>query len=107
MWVLAMLVDTGSDVTILQKQLYDKCFANADVNPDPVRSTLITVTGESANFYGKVAVDLKIGNRDFTHDVYLADIKSDGILGLDYLSKYECNILLVQCSSKIGKEKVP
>ena len=70
MWVLAMLVDTGSDVTILQKQLYDKCFANADVNPDPVRSTLITVTGESANFYGKVAVDFKIGDHDFTHDVY-------------------------------------
>ena len=25
MWVLAMLVDTRSDVTILQKQLHDKC----------------------------------------------------------------------------------
>ena len=108
MWVLAMLVDTGSDVTILQKQLYDKYFANADVNPDPVRSTLITVTGESANFYGKVAVDFKIGDCDFTHVVYLADIKSDGILGFDFLlSKYECNVLLSQGSLKIGKEKVP
>ena len=69
MWALAMLVDTGSDVTILQKQLYDKCFAKADVNPDSVRSTLIKVTGETANFYSKVTVDFKIGNRDFTHDV--------------------------------------
>ena len=96
MWGLAMLVVAGSVVTIFQKQLYDKCFVNADVNPDPVRSTLITVTGESANFYGKVAVDFKIGDLDFTHDVYLADIQSDGILGLDFLSKYECNILLGQ-----------
>ena len=106
-WTLAMLVDTGSDVTILQKQLDDKCFAHAHVNPDSVRSILITVTGESANFYGKVAVDFKKGNWDFTHDVYLADIKSDGILSLDFLSKYECNVLLGQGSMKIGKEKVP
>ena len=51
-----MLVDTGSDVTILQKQLFDQCFADSIQEPDPVRSTLITATGESANFYGKVNV---------------------------------------------------
>ena len=106
-WALAMLVDTGSDVTILQKQLFDQCFADSIQEPDPVRSTLITATGESANFYGKVNVNFRIGNRDFIHDVYIADIKTDGILGLDFLSKYECSIQLGQSSMQIGQEKVP
>ncbi|KAK3085966.1 hypothetical protein FSP39_011423 [Pinctada imbricata] len=104
--ILAMLLDTGSSVTIIKKEVHDLWPEENRPVLEPVRMNLITATGESASFLGKTTVNIKIGEKVCMHDVLLADIQSDGILGMDFLSKYECDLQLGQGYLVMGGQKV-
>ena len=41
-------------------------------------------------------MNIKIGEKACVHDVLLSDIECDGILGMDFLSKHECDLQLGQ-----------
>ncbi|KAK3108932.1 hypothetical protein FSP39_019065 [Pinctada imbricata] len=101
-----MLVDTGSSVTIIKKDVYDLWPEENRPVLEPVRMNLVTATGDSASFLGKTTVNIKIGEKVCVHDVLLADIQCDGILGMDFLSKYECDLQLGQGYLVMGGQKV-
>ena len=49
---ISMLVDTGASVSILSKKQFDSWDMKGEIIP--VRLNLLTATGESSPFYGKV-----------------------------------------------------
>ncbi|WAR20696.1 hypothetical protein MAR_014670 [Mya arenaria] len=49
-----------------------------------VNLKMVTATGEVAPFFGKFKANQ--GSKQYCHDVYIADIKNDGILGMDFFS---------------------
>jgi hypothetical protein len=59
----------------------------------PVRLNLLTATSESSPFYGKVNLKVLIGKCFYEHEFLLADIKDDGILGMDFLNQQQILIL--------------
>ena len=42
----------------------------------------------------KAEVEMVLGNQKLSHEVLFADIKNDGILGIDFLSTHRSDVLL-------------
>ncbi|XP_060564385.1 uncharacterized protein LOC132723637 [Ruditapes philippinarum] len=53
---------------------------------------MTTATGDTAPFYGKICTKLSVGSQNFNHPIFLADIKSDGIFGMDFFKSNQCRI---------------
>ena len=51
----------------------------------PVNMQLVTATGESSPFLGKAEIEITLGGQKIMHDVLFADVKNDGILGIDFM----------------------
>ena len=82
---LVFLVDTGSCCTILSKSLFDGWSQETRPNLTPVSLHLVTATGESIPSLGKAEIEVSLRSQCPLHDVLFADIKNDGILGVDFL----------------------
>ena len=56
----------------------------------PTKTVLRTVTGETAPVKGRGHLRIALGNCETKHDVWVADIVEEGIIGLDYLMANNC-----------------
>ena len=52
-----MLVDTGANVTILNKRIFDSWSPSLKPKLEKVSMSLLTATGESSPFYRKVKIE--------------------------------------------------
>lgn len=83
-----MLVDTGSVVTILSKQVFDKIHTESVPALHAVESNLTVADGGILTNYGKVSMDFRIGCCSFSQDTIVAGLQGiNGIIGLDFLEK--------------------
>ena len=99
---LTLLVDTGSNV---------KCKDLLDVWPKeqdliPVKMQLVTATGECSPFYGKAQIEFTLGNQKLSDEILFADIKNDGIIGIDFLTANRCDMLLSKDHLVLNGEKI-
>ncbi|CAG2203683.1 unnamed protein product [Mytilus edulis] len=60
---------------------------------------LVSATGDTADFLGKMKIKI--------HEVLIADIPSEGILGIDFLEQKMCDIILKEKCLRIDGENVP
>jgi hypothetical protein len=67
---------------------------------------MVTVTGETSPLHGKTEITIDIGGNIFKHDILIADIKNEAILGRDFLFKNGCDILLSQMKLIIKGQKI-
>ena len=104
---VAMLVDTGANVTVLKREIFEKLPPSSKEKLKPVDLNLVTATGETSSFVGKITVEIKIGKHTFCHDVLVADIQNDGILGVDFLSPNKCDVLLSKSCLSVKGDKIP
>jgi len=63
-----------------------------------VNASLVTATGERSKFLGKCKVPLEMDGVIVHHEVCVADIQNEGILGFDFMSKHKCNICMKDLS---------
>ena len=103
---LAFLVDTGSCCTILSKALLERWPYETRPCLTPVNLHLVTATGESSPFLGKAEVEVTLGSQKLLHDFLFADIKNDGILGMDFLTKHRCDMFLSKNHLLLNGEKL-
>ena len=103
---LTFLVDTGSNVTILRRYLLDNWLQEHLPSLIPVNTQLVTATGECSPFYGKAEVEISLGNQKLKHQFLFADIKNDGILGIDFLSTNGCDVLLSKDHLLLNGERI-
>ena len=89
---VTFLVDTGSNVSILRKGLLEEFSPQAGLSVQPKNINLVTVTGEVTPFHGKKVLEVEIGSQKIFHQMLIADIENDGILGMDFL------ITVISCS---------
>lgn len=103
---LTFLVDTGSNVSILRRDLLDNWPSEHLPSLTPVNIQLITATGECSPFYGQAEIEISLGNQKLRHQILFADIKNDGILGIDFLSANGCDVLLSKDHLILKGEKI-
>ncbi|XP_062573989.1 uncharacterized protein LOC134235836 [Saccostrea cucullata] len=84
-----MLIDTGSAVTLISKEIFD-LVGFSEHQLEKVTNELKTADGEPLQVYGKTEVELSLENKSFITPVIVAELGGlSGILGLDFLSKNE------------------
>ena len=87
---ISFLIDTGASVTIINPRIYE----NIDIQARPVlqnAEVMMTMAdGKNLNCLGKGSFRLKINGECFNHQIWVADITMDGILGYDFLQAHEC-----------------
>ena len=100
------LVDTGSAVTLISKQVFDK-LESGKSDLKPACSQLTAADGGLLNTYGQAVFKFKIGGRAFESNTIVADLNGlPGIIGLDFLEKNNANLNLKKGLLKIRKLKI-
>ena len=102
----AFLVDTGSCCTILSKAMLERWPPETRPSLMPVNLHLVTATGESSPFLGKAEVEIMLGSQRLSHNVLFADVKNDGIIGMDFLTKHRCDMFLSRNHLLLNGEKI-
>lgn len=96
-----MLVDTCAIVTIISSQFYQTLKGNEKPKINPVPIKLISASGNPISVQGEFSIELLIENFKTTQTVIVADFNTPCILGLDFLSKYSCDLYLKKMKLKI------
>jgi hypothetical protein len=65
---------------------------SVNVNPSNNISIQMADGGKCITVYGTVNVDMQLGDTAMQHDVVVADISNDGLLGLDFIHKHGISI---------------
>ena len=99
-----MVIDTGSKITIVRPDVLQRVSKDADIEVHPVNCLLWTVTGETTPVRCRGKLTLQLGNFKAVHDVWVADIENECILGLDFLISNDCVVDVQECCLRIGPD---
>ena len=75
--------------------MLQKLPSETNTSVEPTTLKMLTVTGEVTPFLGKMDLNLTIGTQKLKHNVLIADIENDGILGMDFLTAHKCDLMLI------------
>ena len=87
---IELLVDTGSAVSILSLNMWNRCI-HRDLEPW-TGQRLVGVDGTPLQVEGCGKIKLKFGQTVFDH--HIDSLTSEGILGLDFLQRHKCVVNL-------------
>ncbi|XP_061184899.1 uncharacterized protein LOC133192908 [Saccostrea echinata] len=104
---MSLLVDTGASVTILSEKSFQSMNPSKHTKITPVNTKLVTATGTTSSFIGQTRVEIQIDQHKFFHDVLVADINNDVILGIDFLTANKCDVLLSKSCLDVQGDKIP
>ena len=94
---MALLIDTGSPVSILRGDLWDKSEQSGKKLNPWTGNPLVGVNGVPLAIRGCVLVEIKLLQERFQHQVLIVDsLMTEGILGMDFLNDNHCSIDLPQ-----------
>ena len=104
---VTLLCDSGANVSILNSSLLNTWGNSMTPSLIPVNTMLLTVTGDSKPFEGKALVQIRLGKCTFQHEFLFADITQDGILGIDFMIKNKCDLMISRSCLKVKGEEIP
>ncbi len=87
---LSFLIDTGASVTIVKTSVYQEIPRDKRPPLEKVNVEMVAADGRSILCHGKGLFNLKIEGVELQHEVWVADISLDGILGFDFLNSNQC-----------------
>ena len=83
---LRSLIDTGSELTLINKKIYDTLSNKPKVQRNHI--SLHSANGSKMSVLGSVTLDFKIKGVKFTHNfLVVSDLSRNVILGRDFLVK--------------------
>lgn len=99
---VTFLLDTGSNVTFVSKDLLEHLPSETSQYLQPTNIKMLTVTGEVAPFL----IYLEIGSQKVQHNVLVVRIENDRILGMDFLTAHQRELILSQQYMNKNNEKI-
>ena len=91
------MVDTGANIAIIKVQTWEAISRSSESTPrqlEHVLDTMKLADRRSSSFLGRGTMTLRLGDRELDHTLWVAEIESEGILGLDFLRQYDCRLVL-------------
>ena len=100
------LVDTGATNSILTKaHAIQLGIIAADC--EPTKSSGTTATGGQITCYGRHRVDVKLGSRQLSGFMEVADVMENGFLGMDFMVAFGCTLDFDEMHMRILDQSVP
>ena len=78
-------MDTGANVTIVRPSVFNKIPASERPPLDQVGTSMLLADGSSLPFLGHGRFRIRLGEEQVLHDVWVAEIELDGIIGMDFI----------------------
>ena len=83
-------VDSGSTVTVISTKAYDKISKSMKPVLKGVHEQFILADGGSMRVQGRCDASLMLSHIEVDHEVVVADIKAEGLLGSDFMMQHNC-----------------
>ena len=82
--------------------------ANHSAKPElkPVTQSMALADGNSLPFVGRGNCKLQFGENNVTHPVWIAEIEPEGILRLDFLRDYGCELVCRNGSCELTNNRI-
>jgi hypothetical protein len=103
---LALLADTGAAVSIISKRRYES-LGHLKPKLNAIGSQLISASSNKIETYGQAEFLISWTGVRRRHVFIVADIRPDGILGLDFFRLHKCDICITQCRLNMQGLKLP
>ncbi|XP_062579100.1 uncharacterized protein LOC134241021 [Saccostrea cucullata] len=97
-----LLVDTGATLSVLSSKVYEA------IQNKPVlyktNQIVSSACGTDLTVKGKTSICINLGESFYCQDVIVADFSLDGVIGLDFMKKYNCTIDIVNGYFKVNNK---
>ena len=90
---MRFLVDTGSNITILSPTVVAKIGPDRQPTLESVENHMILADGSAKPFCGRGTFELEVEGKRIRQEIWITDIELEGILGMDFVHKYRCQIV--------------
>ncbi len=100
----SITVDTGSNVSIIRPDVLSE---ESRASVQPVSSYLRTVTGATAPILGCGRLKVQVGAFKAQHEIWVAEVADECILGLDFLERHRCHVDLGEGVLHVDHHQVP
>ncbi|CAC5418452.1 unnamed protein product [Mytilus coruscus] len=100
------LVDTGATLSIVSFKLYESLPKHCKVELYETSQNITSANGGLLTLYGKGYFSIQIGKESFKLEALVADIKAEGILGLDFLKANKCVLDVVSEKLFLGESEI-
>ena len=88
-----LVIDSGAVITVLSKRVYDSIPETSKPKLRSYDSSLQSANGFKIKTYGTAVVKISVNNFPaIEHEVYIADITDDGLLGMNFLKEHQCEL---------------
>ena len=84
------VVNSGSTVTVISTKVYDKISESRKPALKGVHEHFILADGGSMRVQGRCDASLMFSHIEVDHEVVVADIKAEGLLGSDFMMQHNC-----------------
>ncbi|KAJ8024719.1 hypothetical protein HOLleu_34708 [Holothuria leucospilota] len=88
--IVPFLIDSGSSITLVSKETFENLPEEIKQTRKKGKKTLWLADGSQIENKGTLRLDMEVGGAVLEHEVHIADIGSDAILGLDFLMNHHC-----------------
>ena len=85
-----LVIDSGSTVTIISSKIYDKMHLNDKPPLTKISEQILLADGRSLQVLGLCFLKIVLGHLEVEHEVVVADVEAEGLLGIDFMTKYQC-----------------
>jgi hypothetical protein len=102
-----MLVDTGSERTLLHTDVFRQLPSEIKCKLKPQAESVFAANGETLKVEGVVDLVLNFGKQSVVHPVIVANIPILGIIGFDFLETHEAEIFPSRGGLRLNGHPVP
>jgi predicted aspartyl protease len=102
-----ILVDTGSSLTIVNPTLFNEINPDNKIKLTKTNVRLRTAKGDDIPVLGECLLSIMLESKEFSHNCIIAQIENRCILGVDFMSKFSCNICMKEQVIRIQGIDIP
>ena len=104
---IKFLIDTGPAITLISRVVFESI---NDYNMEELYKVPFEVwlaNGNKLQVMGGSKMKITLGSKQLMQDVVVADIKAEGILGMDFLGNHQCILNVAKSEMKLDGDNIP
>jgi len=105
--IVSLLVDSGSEVTVLTEDIYNQIPQEQRPTLQSSRAQIRGVGGKQFGVLGAAEITIQIGDHRWVCTTLIASIGYDGILGMNFMDENDCQLDMKTGSLVIGLYMFP